>query len=222
MLEKYGFVYIWFDRRRKMFYVGCHWGTVDDDYICSSNRMRDVYRRRPQDFNRRILTTNIVDKTDVLKEEYRWLSKIKDVELGKRYYNLSNRHFGHWVMNDGYTKEKHPMFGKKHSEETKEKMRGRKVGEETKEKLRASARKQFSDPENRKKAGAANVGRTPYMLGKIHTDEARKKMSESLIGNIPWNKGKVGLQTHSEETRNKMKGPREPQKNTHKKKEIEQ
>lgn len=57
------------------------------------------------------------------------------------------------------------------------------------------------------------------MAGKKHTNEARKKMSESHIGQIPWNKGKVNLQRHSEETRNKMRGPRGPQKNPSKKQE---
>ena len=44
-MEKYGFVYIWYDKKRKMYYIGSHWGTDDDGYICSSNRMRDAYRR---------------------------------------------------------------------------------------------------------------------------------------------------------------------------------
>ena len=219
-MEKEGFIYIWFDRKRKMYYVGCHWGSENDGYLCSSNRMRDAHRRRPHDFKRRLLKTNITDKSELLEEEYFWLSKIKNDELGKRYYNLHNHHFGHWIINGDYTKEKHGMFGKKHSEETKRKMRGRKVSEDTKEKLRGIAEKQFSDPENRKKAGVANIGKTPYMSGKKHTNEARKKISEGLIGNVPWNKGKSGLQTHSDETRQKMRGSRGPQKNPRKKKET--
>jgi hypothetical protein len=47
-MEKYGFVYIWYDRKRKMYYVGSHWGTIEDGYICSSNRMRDAYREDPK------------------------------------------------------------------------------------------------------------------------------------------------------------------------------
>ena len=34
---KYGFVYIWYDRKHHRYYIGCHWGTIDDGYICSSN-----------------------------------------------------------------------------------------------------------------------------------------------------------------------------------------
>lgn len=95
-MEKYGFVYIWYDRKRKMYYIGCHWGTEDDGYICSSNRMRDAYRRRPHDFKRRIIQIIRSNRMELLSEEYKWLSLIDDKELGKRYYNHSKMHFGHW------------------------------------------------------------------------------------------------------------------------------
>jgi hypothetical protein len=52
---KYGFVYLWFDRKHKRYYVGAHWGKEDDGYICSSNWMRDAYKKRSQDFLREIL-----------------------------------------------------------------------------------------------------------------------------------------------------------------------
>jgi len=38
----------------------------------------------------------------------------------------------------------------------------------------------------------------------LHLEETKQKMSESHKGMTPWNKGKVGVQTHSEETRKKM------------------
>ena len=94
-MEKTGFIYIWYDRKRKMFYIGCHWGTEHDGYICSSKRMRDVYRTRPQDFKRRIIQKNI-SRENLLQEEYKWLQLIPDRELGKQYYNHSKHHFGHW------------------------------------------------------------------------------------------------------------------------------
>ena len=96
MKEKYGFVYIWYDRKHKRYYVGCHWGNENDGYICSSKWMNDSYKRRPKDFRRIILKTNITNKKELLEEEYKWLNLIKDGELGKRYYNLHNHHFGHW------------------------------------------------------------------------------------------------------------------------------
>ena len=94
--EKTGFIYIWYDKARKMYYIGCHVGDEFDGYICSSNRMRDAYRRRPQDFKRKIIQRNI-PKSKLLGEEHKWLSLIKDDELGTKYYNHSKRHFGHWT-----------------------------------------------------------------------------------------------------------------------------
>ena len=88
MVEKYGFVYLWFDRKHKRYYVGCHWGTVDDGYICSSRWMRKSYKRRPQDFKRRILKTNL-SRTDMYVEEQRYLNMIKSEEKKVKYYNLS-------------------------------------------------------------------------------------------------------------------------------------
>jgi len=96
-MKKYGFVYLWFDKKRKMYYVGCHWGTANDGYICSSNRMRDAYRRRPNDFKRRILKSNILDKVQMFEEEYKFLFLIKNEELGKKYYNLRKHKWGHWT-----------------------------------------------------------------------------------------------------------------------------
>ena len=89
MAEKYGFVYLWFDRKYKRYYVGCHWGTVDDGYICSSRWMRKSYKRRPKDFKRRILKTNIQTRSDIYIEEQRYFDMIKPEELKIKYYNLS-------------------------------------------------------------------------------------------------------------------------------------
>ena len=95
MIEKSGFVYIWYDRKRKMYYIGCHWGKENDGYICSSNRMRDAYRRRPEDFKRRIIERNI-ERNILLEKEHKWLSFIQDDELSKKYYNLRKHKWGHW------------------------------------------------------------------------------------------------------------------------------
>lgn len=97
--EKYGFVYIWRDKKHKRYYVGSHWGTENDGYICSSNWMRMSYKRRPYDFKRRIIKSNISSVEEKFEEEYKWLRLIKDEELGKRYYNLNNKQ-NHWTNTD--------------------------------------------------------------------------------------------------------------------------
>jgi hypothetical protein len=48
--------------------------------------MRDAYRRRPEDFKRRILSI-CGSKIELYDKEYDWLSLIRKEELGKKYYN---------------------------------------------------------------------------------------------------------------------------------------
>lgn len=97
-MEKYGFVYIWRDRKHKRYYVGCHWGHEDDGYICSSPWMKQAYKHRPDDFKRRILKRVYSTRLDLLAEENRFLSMIKPEEIKVRYYNLQAHQFGHWSM----------------------------------------------------------------------------------------------------------------------------
>lgn len=97
-MEKYGFVYIWYDKKHKRYYIGSHWGTENDGYICSSAWMNLSYKKRPNDFKRRIV--EYTDKKRIHEVEHRWLQMIKEEELGKRYYNLKNHRFGHWSTTD--------------------------------------------------------------------------------------------------------------------------
>ncbi|AGR47772.2 HNH DNase-like protein [Sinorhizobium phage phiM7] len=94
-MDKYGFIYLWYDRKHKRYYVGSHWGTLDDGYDCSSTWMKNSLKRRPQDFKRRILQY-VHDRDNILIEEHKWLSLIADEELGTKYYNLTKHHPGHW------------------------------------------------------------------------------------------------------------------------------
>lgn len=99
MSEKYGFIYIWRDRKHNRYYIGSHWGTENDGYICSSRWMRKSYRRRSQDFKRRIISRVTTSKQDLLEKEHQWLQLISSEKLGKSYYNLRTHHPGHWSSN---------------------------------------------------------------------------------------------------------------------------
>ena len=94
-MEKYGFVYIWFDRKHKRYYVGCHWGAENDGYICSSNWMRKSFRKRPEDFKRRILKTGLT-RIGMYEEEQRYLDMQKLEEKKIRYYNLNTKNGNLW------------------------------------------------------------------------------------------------------------------------------
>ncbi len=89
---KPAFIYIWKDVLKSKFYVGSHVGTINDGYICSSVWMKNAYRKRPNDFRRRILehTTDDVVRS---REEY-WLSMISDSELTTKYYNAKKTSAG--------------------------------------------------------------------------------------------------------------------------------
>jgi hypothetical protein len=168
-MEKYGFIYIWYDRKRKMYYIGCHWGTEDDGYICSSNRMRDAYRRRPHDFKRRIIQKNI-GRDILLEEEYKWLSLISENELGKKYYNLSNRHFGHWSNN---LEQKISI-----SEKISKKQIGRKLTEEWKNNISKANKGNLSCLHGWSKESREKIRKS--LSGKKQPIELVKKRSESI------------------------------------------
>jgi hypothetical protein len=81
-----GFIYIWRDNARKMFYIGSHEGTPSDGYISSSPWLNAEVRYRPTDFRRKIL--KFVDLPNLKLEEYRYIGMIKNEEYGRKYYNL--------------------------------------------------------------------------------------------------------------------------------------
>ena len=196
-MEKYGFVYIWFDKKRKMYYIGCHWGTENDGYICSSDRMRDAYKRRPDDFKRRIIEI-INDKSLLYDVEYKWLLLISEEDLGKKYYNLRKHKWGHWTtdLNSSLT------IKEKISKKTKEAMYRPDVREkylaglttrdtrsadlEVREKRRKSMIGKNTGKDNskaREMAAAANKGRKLTEERKNHIRETThfKKLNSKKI-----------------------------------------
>ena len=164
-----GFVYIWRDRKYNRFYIGCHWGSPDDGYVCSSPWMKRAYARRPQDFRRRILSVVTTSRDDLYLKEQAWLDKVKADEIGTRYYNLSAKCLrNHWHQDDtrrltvaekisraktgskmseegkrSLREKRKPTFGIKHTEEAKQKIRLARakqvITEEHKESLRQVA-----------------------------------------------------------------------------------
>lgn len=177
MSEKYGFVYIWFDSFRKMYYIGCHWGTEDDGYICSSNRMRDAYRRRPHDFKRRIIKRIYTNKQDMFNEEYRILKMIPQCELGRKYYNVSKTHPQHWTINPNRylsvaEKVSKANKGRKHNLSPEQRAeRGRRISEA---KLKRKEEKILQGLPIRKAETKPRKPRKPF------SEESKAKRSASL------------------------------------------
>lgn len=138
-MEKYGFVYVWFDVKLKKYYVGCHWGSETDGYICSSKWMRDVYRRRPQDFRRRVVKSGLT-REQMYLEEQRYFDMIKPEEIKTRYYNLSLPSKDPW--------HKHPLKNKSVGEKISFKKKGkstRPCSPETAKKISEAKKKKFAE-----------------------------------------------------------------------------
>ena len=191
-MNKYGFVYIWRDRKHARYYIGSHWGTEDDGYVCSSFWMKRAYKLRPEDFRRRILF-RIDDRILLRQKEEEWLRLIKPEELKERYYNLSLGGTGHWASYP----DKINTIREKISYTTKQAMQRKDVRAKYLEGLKTRDNKS-SDPEVRRKRSTSMMGKNK---GKKHSEESKRKMSE-------YHRGKK----HSEETKRKMRmaGLRKP------------
>ena len=95
------FVYMWYDRVRKMFYVGSHTGRLDDGYISSSRWLTGEVRYRPQDFRRRVVKI-LPTRQEAQRLEYSLICMIKESWFGTKYYNLKQgKPKGHVAWNKG-------------------------------------------------------------------------------------------------------------------------
>ena len=100
-----GFIYLWFDRKYKRYYIGAHWGTENDGYICSSPWMKRSYAKRPSDFRRKIIKSDINTRDEMYMLEMNYLSMIKETEIkphktNPRYYNLNIKNNNIWHRYD--------------------------------------------------------------------------------------------------------------------------
>jgi len=86
-MNKEAFVYIWYDSRSKMFYLGKHKGTPDDGYTHSSCRWEQFSSNSvPKGVRRRVLTYG--SNKDMYKLENKLLRNRKE-KCWDRYYNES-------------------------------------------------------------------------------------------------------------------------------------
>lgn len=189
-----------------MYYIGCHWGTIDDGYICSSNRMRNAYRRRPHDFKRRIIQ-KITDRSVLFEEEHKWLQLISDDQLGKKYYNIRKHRWGHWTTDVNNSR----TISEKISQKVKEYRRLHPESEEHRRKKREIMIKRWNDPISRDKIIASNC--IPSRLGKTHSEKTKKLLSEKRKGRPAWNKGLRGLKHKNPRSKEHCKKISELRKN---------
>ena len=179
--EKYGFVYIWYDRKHKRYYVGCHWGTIDDGYICSSSWMMQAYPKRKEDFKRKISKNNLTRERMYI-EEQRYLNMIKPEEIKIRYYNLNLKNFKPWHMYPESVK----TIGEKISYSKKGKSPKFKDPTERARKISEGKKKAFQ--KRLEETGQKMpVGHKCGKASKPHTEEWKQKNSERML--MQWSDG---------------------------------
>ena len=173
-----GFIYIWFDRKHPRFYIGSHFGAIDDGYICSSSWMKAALKRRPHDFRRKII--QFVDRDKLLEAEQKWLDLIKEEELGKRYYNLKKQ------ANGGFSKSaqkaaREYRLGRPLSEEHKKKISEAHAGKPwPKARRKAEATADYSGRRNNPNFGKGKLGTiTPLSVKKKISAAMKKPWSEA-------------------------------------------
>jgi len=203
-LEKYGFVYIWYDRKHKRYYVGSHWGTEDDGYICSSKWMYTARNRRPSDFKRRVISRISSNRKELLDEENRWLSMMKPAEMKSRYYNHVAKAYNHWSADekarvqvgqkitnantgrkqnfkdpeDRARKISEGKKGTKFTDEHKAKLREKKLGTKRSEETKAKTSESL-------KQAYANGTRIPKLKKEVIKRKPGERMKE-LWANLIW------------------------------------
>ena len=196
------FLYIWYDGRSKMFYLGKHLGIPEDSYTHSSSIWESFKKDNiPERVHRRILAYGTHEEMCIIEHECLKNRKSKGKHCWDRYYNkgvgglngiaISGKN--HWNFGKKMSKKtKDAMrasnLGKPRSEETKKKISiahiGKTISEEHKAKLRIVRAKQLVDEEylekykkGIKKAGLLRRGENNHFFGKTHSEETKKKIA---------------------------------------------
>jgi hypothetical protein len=161
--------------------------------------MRDAYKRRPNDFKRRILIRIHTNRKDLFENEYQWLQLIKKEELRVRYYNIVNHLYHENLDNFVYSRK-----NKTWSPETREKisasLRGKKhTLERRKNQSEAAKKRKPITEETREK-----LRKRKNHLGHKHTEETKKIIGrKSGLARLGKSRGKC--KNLSEETKENMR-----------------
>lgn len=164
-------------------YIGKHKGELNDNYLGSGTLLKEaISKYGKENFKKEILHISASEEENCLKEQ-EFIEKFNATE-SKEFYNIAKGGAGGDIFN--LLPEEHknrlrqlhsqrakgknnPMFGKHHSEETKEKLR----------KIDRSYTQTIEYKENMSKAVQ---GEKNGMYGKHHTEESKQKMSDAKKG----------------------------------------
>jgi hypothetical protein len=180
-MENYtGFVYLWYDTKRKWFCIGSHMGSLEDGYTSSTGFMDRAYKKRPDDFKRRILHYyNGLDQKELLAQEQKFLDKIKIEELclGRNKKNNTIRYYNVKKTASGLSGETASIIFKEAWDNNLQRKKNQS------ERLAGEGNPMFG-----------KFGANSPRFGKEHTAETKLKIKKAKTGvkpnKEPWNKGK--------------------------------
>lgn len=109
---KTSFVYIWTNKKTKMKYVGCHKGSSDDGYLCSSKEMLKVLCKNPEHFKRKIIAYGSI--TSMKKLEKTMLKNILEQNEKHKWYNKNFPALDSWILEQIRFEEKKLRYMKKY------------------------------------------------------------------------------------------------------------
>ena len=130
---------------------------------------RAIKKQGKRNFKKQILEICSSNEELIQREEY-WLNYY-DVANRDDFYNLRNSSVGY--TSEEVRGKKNPMYGRKHSEKTKQEMSEKAVGRKMTDEAKIKIGNHFR---------GLLVGEKNGFYGKTHSNEAKKKMSEQRSG----------------------------------------
>lgn len=166
----------------------------DDNYLGSGTYITKAIKKYGKSNFKKEILERCSTHEELNRRELYWIDKLNSTDRGIGY-NVSKSTYGL------YTEESRKRQGcKGHSEETKRKIsealtRHQRTPEHNENLINSIKNIDFSymkSEKYRNNMSKATIGEKNGMYGKKHKDDTKQKISNSLIGKEPWNKGKDG------------------------------
>lgn len=178
-IENFGYVYKTTNKVNNKIYVGKHKSNrFDENYLGSGVLLSSAIKK----YGKENFITEVLewcDNDSLLNDaEIYWIARLnsQDKSIG---YNIA---FG---GNGGLSGEVHPLYGKHHTKESREKMSKSHLGNTNR--LGTHCSKQTID--KLRVYGKQLIGDKNPFYGKHHTNESKIKISNAKRGKSSWNKG---------------------------------
>lgn len=178
-MNKQYYIYITTNLVNNKKYIGQHFGQTDDDYLGSGIILnRAIQKYGKENFKKEILEIVNSKQEANTKEKY-YINVYQAIE-NPNFYNIADGGQGGYVtkgytledrqsvnkkISQSLTGEKHPMYGKHHTEETKEKIK--------------KSLQQYWTLEKRNQRSKKYTGEGNPMYGKHHTEETKEKIRQN-------------------------------------------